>query len=611
MFQNFIYFIIALITLALYQPTQTPVFAPFEALLGFCVAVALFALYTNTRFRRLAKRVSLESQSLLDHRFGQMVTHQSIMAMAVFAMGIWVFDLPSYPGFLRLFVVFPTVLDLLFLLLFAGLLTLVWFYAYEAHRAIYRSDISRGAYVYSNVAFSVPILLPWALLFGIADLLRMLPFEMPKRVLDTAVGQTGYFLIFLVLATIFAPLLIRRIWRCRPLEDGFVRRRIDAICRRAGVRYADIVYWPIYGGRMITAGVMGLVGRYRFILVTDALLQLLRPEEVDQVIAHEVGHVKRKHLLLYLLFLVGFMLVSYAAYPLSFITLFFVTPILGLILALNLNPSNTIYAIYAIFLVTGIVIYFRYVFGFFIRNFERQADLFVFRLFPNAQPLISTFHKIAATSGQPADKPNWHHFSIKERIDYLHLCETDPSHIQRHDRKVRNSIAVFMTAFLLLAFGVFHLNQAVLGQGGRQLRLAALENYLAQKPSKTQDDALLYTMLGNIHFERKDDAAAIAAYEKALALNPNEPDTLNNLAWVLATSDDTTLRDPTRALALAEQAIALKQAPHIWDTLAEAFYVNGRYEEAVVAQERALAMNPPDRQHYEEQIEKFRQALER
>jgi Zn-dependent protease with chaperone function len=279
MFANFIYFIVALITLTLYQPSETPVLAPFEAFLSLIGLTGLFAVYTYSRFRRLARRVGLESQRLLDQRFGQLVTHQSIMALAVFALTIWVLDLPSHIAFLGLFELFPSAMDLLFLVLFAGYLTIVWFFAFEAHRVIYRSDISRGTYVYSNVAFCLPILLPWALLFGIADILRLMPFELPRRILDTTVGQTGYFLIFLVMATIFAPLLIKRIWRCRTLEEGATRRRIEAICRRADVRYADIVYWPIFGGRMVTAGVMGIVGRFRYILVTDALLQVLTPDE--------------------------------------------------------------------------------------------------------------------------------------------------------------------------------------------------------------------------------------------------------------------------------------------------------------------------------------------
>ena len=38
---------------------------------------------------------------------------------------------------------------------------------------------------------------------------------------------------------------------------------------------------------MITAGVMGLIKNFRYILVTPSLLNLLEPAEVDAVIAHE------------------------------------------------------------------------------------------------------------------------------------------------------------------------------------------------------------------------------------------------------------------------------------------------------------------------------------
>jgi tetratricopeptide (TPR) repeat protein len=60
---------------------------------------------------------------------------------------------------------------------------------------------------------------------------------------------------------------------------------------------------------------------------------------------------------------------------------------------------------------------------------------------------------------------------------------------------------------------------------------------------------------------------------------------------------------------LAQRAIQIKQAPHIWDTLAECLYRNGRLAEAVEAEEKALAMNPDDRANYEKQLEKFRRAL--
>ena len=610
MFSQFIYFIVALMTLTLYQPTKAPALTPFDACLWFAGLIIFFALWTRSRFQRLTRQVGLKNRDNLDQTFSVLVTRYSIVALALFAADIWILDLPSYFLSLHIFSLLPTLEDLLFLSIFLGYLMIVWTYAFDAHRAIYNSDISRTEYVYANLAFSVPILLPWLLLFGISDIILLLPFDLPKQFLNSSIGQISYFIVFLLIAAIFAPVVVQRFWRCSPVEQGSLRQRIAALCQRAGVRYSDIMYWPIFGGRMITAGVMGLVGRFRYILVTKALLRLLNPEELDQVIAHEIGHVKRRHLLLYLIFFAGFMLISLGVYPLSYFLVFFFQPMLRLLLFFKWDANTFFNLIYSILLVIGIVTYFRFVFGYFIRNFERQADLFVFRLFPSVQPLITTFGKIALSSGQAADKPNWHHFSIQQRIDYLRLCEGSPIWIDYHDRKVRRSIGVYLIAFAVLSFLVFQFNQMVFSTDGRIVRLSVIEDYLAAKTEKTPEDAYLYWMVGNIYYGRDNQRPAIAAYEKALALNPSDPAILNNLAMLLATATENGLRDPARALALAQKAYALQKEPYILDTLAQALYANGRVKEAVQAEKQALSMNPPDRETYEAQLQKFEKALE-
>jgi len=80
------------------------------------------------------------------------------------------------------------------------------------------------------------------------------------------------------------------------MEPGLVRTHIEAFCRRQNLKYADILIWPLFEGQILTAGVMGLVRRFRYLLFTPALLQSLSVEEVDAVMAHEIGHVKRYHL---------------------------------------------------------------------------------------------------------------------------------------------------------------------------------------------------------------------------------------------------------------------------------------------------------------------------
>jgi Zn-dependent protease with chaperone function len=609
MFSNFIYFIIALLVITLYQPVEQPPLSFSKALLLFSLATLSFSTFTRIQYQRLRRRVDWTSRAVLDNRFTTMVTRHSILSLILFAVVIWWLHLPSYLQKISIFETLPTLKELLLLLIFVMFLTIVWYQAFDAYQEIYQTDISRGTYVYSNIAFSVPILIPWTLLSGLTDLITLLPFELPKRILETTLGQISYFLIFLVAAAVFAPLLIQHFWRCRPLENGSYRERIEHLCQRAGIRYADIVYWPIFGGRMITAGVMGLVSRFRYIMVTEALLKILRPDEIDQVIAHEIGHVKRKHLLLYLMFFIGFMLISYSFYPISILLLYTEGPFFSITSSLNLNPIKILPSLYAILLVIGIIIYFRFIFGYFMRNFERQADLFVFRLFPSVQPLINTFDKIVASSGQPADKPNWHHFSIQQRIDYLRRCESESSWINRHDKKVRRGIIIYLIAFFVLAFGVFHLNLAVNSKAGNQLIVSDLQSYLSKKVVKEKQDALLYMYVASVHYEQGDLQQAVQAYRAALELDDRNADVLNNLAWIYA-SEDTAFYAPELALEMAEKAIELKKAPHIWDTYALALFQNGYLEEAIEAEKKALAMEPDEPEIYQQQLQRFQSVFE-
>ena len=609
MYGHFIYFIVALLVLSLYGPVESPRFTLLQASILFFGIIALFVLYTRAIFNHLAAGVRQLSIHDPDQVFSRINTRQSILALILFAVNIWGLNLPTFLKKIPLFQALPTLSDLFFLCIFICYLIIIWNYGFSAQKAIGSIGISRGSYIYSNLAFSIPILIPYALLSGIMDILLLLPFELPRRILITSIGQTGYFLLFLLIAALFAPLLVMRFWRCSPLEDGVDRRRIEDLCKKSGVTYADIVYWPIFGGRMITAGVMGLVGRFRYILVTKALLQLLRPEEIDQVIAHEIGHVKRKHLVLYLFFFIGFMLISYIVTIVTSYLIFNNTFFLKMVLEWNFDPETVFRTFSSVLLLVCVILYFRFLFGYFMRNFERQADGYVFRLFPNAHPLINTFSKIVSSSGQSADKPNWHHFSIRQRVEHLIKCEASPENIIRHDRKMRRSLIVYFVSLVFLAYAVFQFNQFVDSRSNREVTLINLETYLNHKQSKTAQDALLYLMIGNIYFEQQQIDKAVTAYDSGLELAPNHPEILNNLAWLLATSTDTEFYDPIRALDLAQKAINLQKAPHIWDTLAESFFINGYITEAIQSERNALAMASDDRSIYESQLEKFEKAL--
>lgn len=241
-----------------------------------------------------------------------------------------------------------------------------------------------------------------------------------------------------------------------------------------------------------------------------------------------------------------------------------------------------------------------------MRNFERQADTYVYALFPSAKPLISTFKKIVATTWQSPDKPNWHHFSIKERIEYLNLCEEDKTYITRQDRKIKKSIAAYLAAIVIIGGIGYNLNY---GETGRKLSNHFIEKILLREINKTPDNPYLYSNLGDFYYNLNNYTETIKAYEKSIGLEPDNPHVLNNLAWLYAACDDKNLRNPERALHLALNAAALKESPHILDTLAECYYINGLLEEAVSAESYALRIAKKKRSYYENQLKKFMAAI--
>jgi Zn-dependent protease with chaperone function len=607
MYGNFIYFILALLIYLTYQPPEDPALGAGESLLLFALLAAAFTWGVRSLFRRVERRLGQTGFAELDARFHRLQLRSSVLAVAIFTLDIYALNLPAFAQELPLLSRWPTLQALVFLLLFMGYLSLVWGCAFDTYRMLYQPQFTRRDYIGSNISFSAPILLPWLLMSGIADLIDALPLPGVKALLATAEGQTVYFATFLTLVAVAGPVMIKTFWRCRPLDPGRQRERIDRLCRSAGMAYRDILYWPLFGGRMVTAGVMGLIRRFRYILVTPSLLSLLAPEEIDAVIGHEIGHIKKKHLLFYLLFFAGFLVLAYLASDVAVYAMIFAEPLWRLVQHSGVNPGMAVSIVRSVATIGVFLIYFRYVFGYFMRNFERQADAYVFTLFESAAPLIATFHKIALTSGQPADRPNWHHYSIRERIDFLSRCERDRRWVRRHDVRVRRAIALYLSGLALLAGLGYQLN---LGTMGARLGDHLIAAVIRQEIERSPENPSLYALLGDLSYRRQEFAEVKQAYEKSLALKPDQPQVLNNLAWLLATSADERLRDPPRALALALRAAELEESAYVFDTLAESYFINEMAAEAVAAGERALALAKGDRSHYEAQLRRFLQALE-
>jgi tetratricopeptide (TPR) repeat protein len=118
--------------------------------------------------------------------------------------------------------------------------------------------------------------------------------------------------------------------------------------------------------------------------------------------------------------------------------------------------------------------------------------------------------------------------------------------------------------------------------------IAAYEQTLKSQPT----DPGVENNIGLALLQKGRPSEAIAHWHNAIALQPDSVDSLNNLAWVLATFPESWIRNGGRALALAKRANQLSgdKNPAILRTLAAAYAENRRFTEARVIAERGLQL---------------------
>jgi protein O-mannosyl-transferase len=104
-------------------------------------------------------------------------------------------------------------------------------------------------------------------------------------------------------------------------------------------------------------------------------------------------------------------------------------------------------------------------------------------------------------------------------------------------------------------------------------------------------NAMGHYQLARIHQQRKETRAAIERLRLALKAQPDWPESLNDLAWILAANRDPTVRNGKEAVALAERACKLTdyKEPLLLGTLAAAYAEAGRFSNAISSAEKARA----------------------
>ncbi len=257
-------------------------------------------------------------------------------------------------------------------------------------------------------------------------------------------------------AMMLMPPALVRIWDTAALGPGELRERVAALCALARVRVREVLVWRT-NGRVVNAAAVGLLRPLRYILLSDALLDHLSAREVEAVAAHEIGHVKRRHMLwlgvVMLATLIGASSAADAALEAARRV-----PVLSAVASL---PDFLL----APWILGAIVAALILVFGFVSRRFEWQADAFAAQslsatpgagdaagagsITPEAvAAMAGALGAVAALSGTARHRYSWRHGSIATRQRRLARLVGRPAGALPIDRQ---SVIIKAASLLVLA----------------------------------------------------------------------------------------------------------------------------------------------------------------
>jgi Zn-dependent protease with chaperone function len=250
--------------------------------------------------------------------------------------------------------------------------------------------------------------------------------------------------IFVVLlgtvALLILPRLLTLIWNTQSMPAGETRAALEQLRQRAGLRLRDLMLWNT-GGLMPNAMIVGLIPGTRRVLMTDALLDMSGPDEVEAVFGHELGHAKGHHGLLLGAYALG------AVFAGDYLVSSLAPP-----LANSLGWDAEGITVVLLLLVMAVL---ARGFGSFSRLFEMEADLISMSITGNLGATANMLLKVTAPGA--IDRKSWRHPSTRSRVDLLFSVAADPELGKRFHARLlwmkRATLLLFFSAITHQAWG--------------------------------------------------------------------------------------------------------------------------------------------------------------
>jgi len=197
------------------------------------------------------------------------------------------------------------------------------------------------------------------------------------------------FVGFQFLMLVLAPVVILPLFnKFTPLSEGSLRDRLFQLANRTGFRARSIqVMDGSRRSRHSNAFFTGF-GRFRKIVLFDTLVEQLAEQELEAVLAHEIGHYKRKHI-------PKMMAASMAGGLAGLFALFLLAEQGWFLDAFGFQAGSLVPALLIFSLVSGVATFWLSpLTHFWSRKYEFEADAFAAKVMESPAPLVRALRKL-------------------------------------------------------------------------------------------------------------------------------------------------------------------------------------------------------------------------
>jgi STE24 endopeptidase len=212
--------------------------------------------------------------------------------------------------------------------------------------------------------------------------------------------------LFLLMAQLAPVVLMPIFYKFEPLNNESLRERLTKLGERAGTRIRGVYEWKLSEkSNKANAALTGL-GSTRRIILADTLLQHYSDDEIEAILAHELGHHVHKHILKGILTQVG----------ITFFGFWLINVVLRFVLAKDwfpaLNPRLYDFANLPLIVLVATVL------GFVLmpalnalsRRHEREADRYAWENTPAIEPFITSMQKLGDQNLAERQPAKWIEF---------------------------------------------------------------------------------------------------------------------------------------------------------------------------------------------------------